>query len=153
MIGYHYTTQEAWEHIKFKGLQTAPLRQCDYNSFLNQIPSLPKDAIWVWQEELTDVQAFITLITLAELHDSFDIVLLRVEYGESSAASIICKEKCDESITLTCSFSAGRLETGKLPIELILDDVPASSIIKLWEVDLLASLRDRHAVGNELVLV
>ena len=154
MIGYHYTTQEAWEQIQYRGLQPAPIRQHEYDSFTLVIPRLPRDAIWVWKEKLTDLQAFIILVTLAEIHRSFEVVLLRVEYEESSAASIAYDDTLEnESIRLRCGFAAGRMSTGKLPMELILDDVPASCITKLWEANLLEPFRDRHMVENELVLV
>ena len=47
-------------------------------------------------------------------------------------------------MNLVCDFSAGSLYTGKLPIDLILEDVPTYNVTKLWEANLLDHLKDRH---------
>jgi len=144
VIGYHYTTREAWESIQYGGMSPAPLRQHEYDGFLTSLPTLPRDAIWVWKEELSDHQAFIVLTSLAVMHDSFDIVLLAIDYEPNSSASIACKEYDNDFTRLTCDFSMGRLSTGKLSIDLILNDVPAANITKLWSGNLMAPFRGRH---------
>jgi len=153
MIGYHYTTREVWEQVQYGSLHPAPMRQHEYDHFRKKTPTLPRDAIWAWKEELTNEQALIVLMSLASMHLSFDLVLLRLDYALSSSAIHICKEHPDDRLSFTCSFSAGRLDTGSLPIDLILFSVPAANITKLWEVDLLAHLQGRHAEENNLVLV
>ena len=144
MIGFHYTTQEAWEAIQYEGMKPAPIRQHEYDRFLADIPMLPREAIWVWKEELTDRQAFVVLTSLAVMHDSFDVVLLEVDYEPDSSASISCKEHPDDRVRLTCDFSIGHIAIGKLPIDLILDAVPAHNITKLWSGNLLAPFHGHH---------
>lgn len=152
MIGYHYTTQEAWNLIQVEGMHPAPIRQHEYDRFASVCKDLPRDAIWVWKEELTDTQAFITALLLADIHSSFDFVLLEIEYDAESSASLVCKECSEDTIKLSCNFSAGNhLFTGSQPIDLIINSVPAASITKLWQGDLLEPLRNRHP-ARETVL-
>lgn len=145
MHGYHYTTKEAWKVIQREGMRPAPIRQCEYDKFLNAVPLLPPDAIWVWREPLSDEQAYITLIQLAEAHQSFDMVLLKVNYEKWASASHTCKEIPDDKIRLKCSFSVGRLYTGSLLIDLIICDVPTTNIELIWQVNLLDAMKGRHA--------
>jgi len=144
MIGYHYTTHEAWEQIQHQGMLPAPIRQHEYDIFLASVPTLPRDAIWVWKEELTDQEAFVVLTSLAVMHDSFDLVLLAVDYDSSSSALTVCKENPDDLLRLTCDFSIGHLTIDKQQIDLILDPVPANNIMELWSVNLLNTFRGRH---------
>ncbi len=87
MIGYHYTTREAWEKIQREGMHTAPLSRCEYDKFLASAPLLPRDVIWVWRGQLNAEQAFITLFQLAEMHGSYDLVLLEIHYESWGSAS------------------------------------------------------------------
>ena len=144
MIGYHYTTREAWEQIQHCGLHPSPIRQHEYDCFLPVCPTLPRDAVWVWKEELTDQEAFVVLTSLAIMHDSFDIVLLAIDYEPDSSASIICKEHNNNFGRLTCNFAIGPVKIDKLSIDLILDVIPPSNITKLWSGDLMAPFYDRH---------
>lgn len=148
MIGYHYTTQEAWEQIQVEGMYPAPIREHEYARFNKACTNLPPDAIWVWRGSLSDAQAFIALITLADLHQSFDFVLLELDYDTGSSALHTCKLPGD-TINLTCEFTAGRLKTNPQPIDLIINPVPPMNITKLWEGDLLQSLRDHHPAWEE----
>ncbi len=113
------------------------------------MPRLQRNVIWVWRERLTDEHAFITCFLLAEAHQSFDLVLLEIGYGNSDAASLIYKEHPEDIHRLTCKFSAGRLKTGSQPVELLVHDVPPEKIQLLWQGSLLASLKDHY---NRLVL-
>ncbi len=153
MIGYHYTTRETWEQVQHSALCPAPICSREYARFLTGIPALPRDAIWVWKEELSDQQAFIVLTSLAVTHNSFDIVLLAIDYEPDSSASVVYKDDSDGSLRLTCNFSIGHLEIGKLPIDLILDSVPASNITKLWSGDLLTPFYGRHKSESSQELV
>jgi hypothetical protein len=144
MIGYHYTTREAWEQIQYEGMKLDTIRQHEYDRFVCDIPTLPREAIWVWKEELTDEQAFVVLTSLAIMHDSFDVVLLEIDYEPDSSASISCREHPDDRVRITCNFAIGHVEIDKLPIDLILDDVPARNVTKLWSGNLLAPFQGRH---------
>ncbi len=146
MIGYHYTTREAWEKIQREGMHTSRIVQHEYDKFLASVPLLPRDAIWVWRGKLNAEQAFITLLQLAEMHGSYDLVLLKVHYEGWGSASLACKEPGDGLIRLSCSFAVGRLDTGSLPIDLITHDVPATAVECIWEINLLDALEH----SNEL---
>ena len=150
MIGYHYTTQSAWEQIQVEGMRPSPIRKHEYDGFALSCENLPPDAIWVWKEELSPQQVYIALITLADIHCDFDFVLLEIEYGPASSASLVCAPPGD-LIRLNCSFKAGRMDTGLQPIDLIINPVPAMSITKLWEGNLLEPLQNRHPALEVLV--
>jgi len=146
MIGYHYTTAEVWDAIQREGLHIAPIRQSELERFRRGVPDLPPDAIWVWREPLTDEQAWFTLILLAEMHQSHNLVLLEVHYEDWASSSLACKEDPLDTIKLSCDFAVGRLGTGALPIDLIICDVPATSIECIWEVNLLDAMKGRHEI-------
>lgn len=145
MHGYHYTTREAWKAIQREGMCLAPIRQHEYDKFLEALTWLPPDAIWVWREPLTDKHAFIMLILLSEMHQSFDMVLLKVNYEEWASASYACKASPEDKVRLKYSLSVGRLRTGSLPIDLIITDVPVASIELIWQVNLLDAMKGLHA--------
>jgi hypothetical protein len=110
------------------------------------MPDVPDKAIWVWRNPLTDKQAWIATVLLAHLHDSFDMVLLEIEYDESDAASILYKELPDDKVKLSCDFTVGEWSLGSLPIELLMNHVPPERIRKVWEGNLLAPLQNWHAL-------
>jgi len=145
MIGYHYTTQKAWGQVQYDGMQLTPMRQFEYDKFIENIPTLPRDVIWVWKDKLIEEHAFIVSLLVAEMHLSFDIVLLRIEYEESNSASVVCRPDAQNFINLTCNFSAGRLATGSLPVDLILDYVPASNITVIQQYNLLGPFTNKLA--------
>lgn len=146
MIGYHYTTKKLWEgRIRREGLQPRPIRQHGYECFRADLPRLPRDAVWVWQEPLSSLQAFISLVLLGSIHKSFDLVLLEVVYANSDAASIIYNEHRDGTeVQLFCTFEAEDLSTGKQPIELLVNPIEPKKLALIWEGDLLSCLNDRH---------
>jgi hypothetical protein len=146
MIGYHYTTVPAWETIQREGMVPAPLRAHERDKFRESVPQLPDDAIWVWKEPLTDEQAYIVTLLIAELHQCYNLVLLEICYEEWGSASIACKDHQDDIIRLSCTFGAGRLQLPSLPIDLIICNVPAAAIKCIWRVNLLDMMRGRHGI-------
>jgi hypothetical protein len=145
MIGYHYTTQTAWEEsIKDLGMYPHVIRAHEFERFRSAMPDMQKDAIWVWKNPLTTRQAWIATAFLAHLHDSFDMVLLEIDYDESDAASIIYKELPSDTVKLSCDFAVGEWSIGNLPIELLINHVPSERIRKVWEGNLLTPLRNWH---------
>lgn len=146
MVGYHYTTLEAWEIIQVEGVRIAPLRKHEYDRFRSAIPKFPRDAIWVWKAPLTDEQAYIITLQLAETRRSFDFVLLKIHYETWASASLACKDVPSDKINLTCNFGAGRLKTPSLPIDLIICDVPSTNVEAIWQINLLDAFRDRHVM-------
>ncbi len=149
MIGYHYTSLRSWEDIQYRGLEPDRIRQHEYGLFVTIAPRLPRDAIWVWQHPLDNEQACITTFSLAAMHSSFEIVLLRITYDESDAASIVYDDTDPQDTTqFICSFTAGRLSTGRLPIELLINSIPPEQIEKIWEINLLDHMKGRHVQSH-----
>ena len=151
MIGYHYTTKEFWEeHIQHEGLKPCPIRQHEYDIFVHSSPGLQKNAIWVWREPLSDRDAWIVAVSLAVMHDSFNLVLLKVGYDyETEACSHLYKEFPSDSLRYTCNFGIHRMKTPSLPIELLAHVVPPERIEIIWEQDMLSIVYGRHTELEE----
>ena len=147
MIGYHYTTKEAWEQIKYEGMLPATMNEHEWNSYAALAKGLPRKAIWVWQKTLSDKDTWIVTATLSCTHNSFNIVLLEVEYEPEDAGSIVHYQQDDSGLyVFKCNFSLGKLETPMLPIELLINPISPDNIELIWETDLLASVYGRHDV-------
>jgi hypothetical protein len=135
MIGYHYTTKEVWEQAQFNGLSPAPIRKHELEIFREQVPALPSDAIWVWQNVPAPEAAWVVTTNLASMHNSFELVLLEIDYEDSNACSVVYAG--DDDIKLQCSFSAGSFTTGFLPIELLNSTVAPKNIKLIQSFNLL----------------
>ena len=146
MIGYHYTTQSAWEAIREHGLFPGPIRPHELLKFQTACGiEMPTEAIWVWQERLTVQQAWITSILLADIHSEWDLILLKIDYKEADSIPHNYKPQPDDTVNLTCAFGAGKLSTGSLPIDLLMNHIPACQIEPIWEGNLLEPLEANHA--------
>jgi hypothetical protein len=136
MIGYHYTTKEAWTQIQLNGMSPAPIRKHELDRFREEVPDMPSDAIWVWKDIPSPEAAWVVTANLASMHKSFELVLLEIEYEDSSACSIKYAKDSD-IIKLKCTFSAGSFTTGHLPIELLISEVNSDNIKLLHSFNLL----------------
>lgn len=143
MIGYHYTTMEAWAQIKHQGMHLSTMGGVEYDNLSRSLPGLQRKVIWVWTRLLTNHQAFISCILIADAFNTFDIALLKIHYPESHSASNVYKDAPMDEVRLTCRISAGRMEANP-PIDLIISSVPASEIELLWNVNLLLAMDNRH---------
>ncbi len=137
MIGYHYTTRDRWEKIKYRGLYPAEISEHELSTFREGLPRVPGRAIWVWRERLTPEQAWICTTLLADRHRSFDIVLLEIEYHDTDAMSRLCRPEPADVVGLRCNFCVGWRETGMLPLELLVYHIPAGQISLIAEINLL----------------
>ncbi|MHC4299613.1 MAG: hypothetical protein ACYS7Y_20230 [Planctomycetota bacterium] len=143
MIGYHYTTVEAWMQIEQEGMKLSPMKHGhEWDHLSEALPGLQREVIWVWQEPLTNYQALIIYLLIADAFRAFDIALLKIHYPESASASIVYCPPGD-TVKLTCRISAGRMETNP-PMDLILDEVDPSDIELLWTGNILRALDGRH---------
>lgn len=150
MIGYHYTTREAYESIKVNGLIPEPISPREYKNYKECLPNLPKKAVWVWTKALNDLHSWVVVTSLAAVKASLNVVLLKVNYQARDAASIIYNEKLDEHTYLKCSFTAGALSTGSQLIELLVHPISPENIELIWESDLLWPVQGRHTDGEML---
>jgi hypothetical protein len=117
----------------------------EWESYASIVQGLPRAAIWVWQETLSDIDAWIVTAGLAVSHGSFELVLLQIEYSIDEAASYVCNPCNDDSVfRLRCNFEIGRIKTPNLLIELLVNWIPPRNIELIWETDLLASVYGRH---------
>jgi hypothetical protein len=142
MRGYHYTTRQVWEtFIAHEGLTVAPIRAHELERFREDMPDCQEMGIWVWKQLLTPRQAWIVLALLSVIHCDWDLVLLEVEYDEADTMVGQNPMPGDDTVKQTCNFSAHNLETGDLPIDIIVEPVPVERITKIWEHDLLSPLQ------------
>lgn len=137
MIGYHYTTRARWEKIRSLGMYPDEISAHELETFHDAMPYLPERAIWVWRERLTPEQAWVCTTLISDRHSSFDLVLLEIEYKDTDAASVVCRPHPDDTVNLSAKFSAGGRGTGLLPIELLLDCIPAKQVTLLEEFNLI----------------
>jgi hypothetical protein len=135
MIGYHYTSKEAWEKVQLNGLSPTPIRKHELEIFREQVPCVPSDAVWIWKDIPPPEAAWVVTANLASMHKSFELVLLEVNYEDSNACSMVYANGDD--IKFKCSFSAGSFTTGFLPIELLINTVAADNIKLLRSFNLL----------------
>lgn len=142
MRGYHYTTRGVWEtFIAHEGLTVAPIRAHELEEFRRDMPDCQEDGIWVWKELPTPRQAWVITALLAMIHHDWDLVLLEVEYDEIDTMVYHNPAEGDDQIKQTCRFFGNGMDTGKLPIDILVNPIPAERITKIWESDLLSHLQ------------
>jgi len=143
VIGYHYTTRSHWEQgASIEGLIPNTIRPHELERFRKVMPDMQDEAVWVWKQPLDPRQAWICSALLSCIHNDFDLVLLEIEYDECD--SVVYYHPLpdeDDSIKLTCNFSALDLETRDLEIDLLINTISPNRIEKIWEADLLAQFQ------------
>lgn len=144
-LGYHYTTRQRWEEsVQHSGLFPHRIRQHELDRFRSAMPLMPDDAVWVWREILNPKAGLIACLVLGEIHDDFDMVMLEVQYGPEDAMSECFRPTEGDTVTLTCGFSAGRIEMGQRPIELIHRHIPPERLRVVWKGNLLEPFGGIH---------
>jgi hypothetical protein len=78
MIGYHYTTAEAWETIKRDGLKPYPLQQPRITEFLDI-----DQGIWCWPEPQTGLTGLGQALWAMTKHRTSSLVVIRARFKES----------------------------------------------------------------------
>lgn len=106
---------------------------------------MPTEAIWVWKQRLNVKQAWVSCILLADIHAEWDLILLKIDYKEADSIPSNYKPRWDDTVNLSCNFAAGKAETGSLPIDLLMNHIPADQIEPIWEGRLLEPLECAHA--------
>jgi len=146
VIGYHYTTQKAWEAIREHGLFPGHIRPHELERFQNTCGmDMPQEAVWVWKDRLTVENAWVVTALLANIHNDFDLILLKVHYKAADSIPLNYKPNPEDTVKLSCNFSVGtRDTTGDMPIDLLMNHIPPDQVEPIWEGSLLEPLEYAH---------
>jgi len=129
MIGYHFTTVEAYRRIREIGLQPSPL---DPQPGLTPIqPYIRDGGIWLYRRRFAGHKLLGMLFYVAINHESDRIVRVAVEYDFWQAASwhALHDLEPDDTIQLTHDFTGvGHYGHIKEPFEVIITPVEPSKI-------------------------
>ena len=133
MIGYHFTPTDNLLVIQQNGLLPTIISEWEYLKFSEDIPNLPKKAIWVWKYRYYNKELLNLLIFLTHRHNDFKISLLRVKYSVVDTASYLVKT---DIVKLYCPFVLGETEIFKDrgPIDLVTTTINDIKIIDSWNL-------------------
>lgn len=113
MIGYHYTTWEAYQQIKEDGLQLSPLEKRHEDKCRPAVEFVKAGCIWVYSEFMQGYEQIGMILYVAFRHDSHRVVCLEVDYAEWASASRLAYQKlsvtdpCVARVELTHGLEAG----------------------------------------------
>lgn len=137
MLGYHFTTLEAYEAIAKEGLVLAPVSQVHHEDFHDVMHLLKDGAIWIYKHPQKDVSLLAMIFYVAFELDTRQICLLKVEYEEDQAASIIAS-RGSNIVKLYHTLTVGEYSGHyKEPIELLIEPVSPEKVklLKTWNLE------------------
>ncbi len=138
MIGYHYTTYEAYLKIKEAGLEPRPLIKDEWDTELKNL--VRNGCIWVYVESLIDRELIGQLMYVAVNHRSHHLVCLEVEYWEQESVYIqtTLALEPEDKLYLTHDLGGiGVFNHTKAPYDLILSRISPERIHLVGEWNLL----------------
>jgi len=136
VIGYHYTTLEAFEKIQNDGLFLHPLEERHVVNFLrNEAKYLARVAsegcIWVYTEPMLGEQLVGMLMYVSTRHESHGVVALEVEYSPEISARAVVERGMTPADTLLMRHTlegAGLFNHVDSDYDLITEPVPPTQI-------------------------
>jgi len=137
MIGYHYTTWEAYQKIKEGGLQLSPLEERHKQTCWGVVEFIKDGCIWVYPEFMQGRELIGMIFYAAFRHDSHRTVCLEVDYAEWESA-----KKCGQAhhkpdeVRLTHDLDAGPFGHFRKPFDLVMKPVPPECIqlVGSWNI-------------------
>lgn len=91
MIGYHYTTYDAYQTIKRTGLKPMPVDpKKDMGPMREHIGG---GCIWLYREDMTNAELLGMVMYVATHHNSTHVVRLAVEYEDWMAATHVAAQE------------------------------------------------------------
>jgi len=93
MIGYHYTTWEAYQKIRETGLQLSPLEERHRDQCYAVVEFVEDGCIWVYPEHMQGRELIGMVIYIAFRHDNHHSVCLKVDYPEWESAARLALRK------------------------------------------------------------
>lgn len=145
MIGYHYTTWEAYQYIRAQGLQLLPLEERHRHGCQEVLHLVENGCIWVYPEYMQDRKLAGMIVYIACRHDSNRIVCLEVEYPEVWSAIWLASAEFEDDthVVLRHTLDLSVVDkpapfghTGE-PFDLIIEPVSAKDIRIVGKWDLL----------------
>lgn len=139
MIGFHYTTWEAYQLIQETGLHLAPLPKRHEEKCSAMLEFIEDGCIWVYPELMQGLQQVGQVFFVAIRHDRHHIVCLEVDYPELHSARYLVEQKHgDDDVHVTHDlFGAGLFNHSKKRFDLITEPVPPDQIQMVGEWNLL----------------
>jgi len=136
MIGYHYTTPEAWAKICIEGLRLHPLEERHVIRFLQSeskyLARVAKEGcIWVYSEPMLGEQLVGMLMYVSTRHKSCGVVALEVEYSSeiSARARVLASVSPGDTLLMRHTLEgAGSFNHINTDYDLIVESVPPDQI-------------------------
>lgn len=98
MIGYHYTTWEAYQQIRETGLQLSLLEE-RHKGWCRLVLKFVEDGcVWVYPEYMQGRELIGMVAYVAIRHDSHHVVCLEVDYPEWESATRLAMKAADSDV-------------------------------------------------------
>jgi len=157
VLGYHYTTWEAYQLIQETGLHLSPLPKRHEEKCADVLPFIKDGCIWVYPELMRGLQQVGQVFYVAIRHDHHHLVCLEVDYPEwHSALYLVRREYEDDSDVLTTNLNhkllgAGLFNHTQKSFDLITQPVPPEQIQMVAEWNLLELIQSGERQMMEAV--
>lgn len=143
MIGYHYTTWEAYQQIQETGLQLSILEERHEDNCREVLEFIEGGCIWVYPEHMQGRELIGMVVYAAIRHDSHHLVCLEADYPEWHSATKLAFRKLAadplvEALNLNHDLhGAGPFGHFRKRFDLITESVPPEQIQLIGEWNLL----------------
>lgn len=137
MIGYHYTTWEAYQKIKKGGLQLSPLEDRHRETCWEVVEFVKDGCIWVYPEFMQGYELIGMIFYVAFRHNSHRTVCLKVDYAEWESASRLAKKEYEaEEVRLTHNLDAGPFGHFRKHFDLVTQPVEPEfvQLVGSWDI-------------------
>ena len=138
MIGFHYTTWEAYQLIQETGLHLSPLPKQHEEKCSAMLEFIEDGCVWVYPERMCGSQQVGQVFFVAIRHDCHHIVCLEVDYPEWHSATHLVEQKYEnDGVHVTHDlFGAGPFNHTRKRFDLITQPVPPEQIQMVGEWNL-----------------
>lgn len=138
MIGYHYTTWEAYQQIQETGLQLSPLEERHKQRCWGVMEFVKDGCIWVYPEFMQGRELIGMVFYVAFRHDSHYLICLAVDYAEWESARWLAKKRHEaDDMRLTHDLDAGPFGHFRKPFDLVTEPISSEQIQLVGEWNLL----------------
>ena len=147
MIGYHYTTWEAYQLIRETGLQLSELEERHKLKFPEIVEYVEDGCIWVYLKLMEGCEQVGMVFYAGVRHDSYRLVCLEVDYPEWHSASRLVRRKYEDDpdvdgVNLNHDlFGAGPFDHTRKRFDLITESVPPEQIQVVGGWDLVSLIQ------------
>ena len=143
MIGYHYTTWEAYQLIRETGLQLSELEERHKLKFPMIVEFVEDGCIWVYPRLMEGREQVGMVLYAGVRHGSHHLVCLEVDYPEwHSASCFVCRKFVDDTVNMSHDlFGAGPFNHTRKRFDLITEPVSPDQIQVVGEWDLVSLIQ------------